>query len=108
MGPWCRRFRCWLFSSSWLVILPKREVGHWVLGLIALGVVLSYFMASLQAALACAAAFLISELLDWAVYVYQTSVVGAYPLFQCAGYPRRQFCVPVYARAFLHRRATKQ
>ena len=48
----------------------QREVGHWVLALMAIGVMLSYFMASPQVALASATAFLISELLDWAVYTY--------------------------------------
>ena len=48
----------------------QREVGHWVLALMAVGVVLSYFMASPQVAFASATAFLISEFLDWAVYTY--------------------------------------
>ena len=48
----------------------QREVGHWVLAAMGVGVVLSYFMASPQVALASASAFLISELLDWAVYTY--------------------------------------
>ena len=48
----------------------QREVGHWVLALMAIGVMLSYFMASPQVALASATAFLISELLDWVVYTY--------------------------------------
>ena len=85
----------------------QREVGHWVLALMAVGVVLSYFMASPQVAFASATAFLISELLDWAVYTYQTSVVGAHPLLQCAWYSRRQHRVPQYAGIFLDRRGNR-
>ena len=46
----------------------QREIGHWILVAMGVGVVLSYFMASPQVALASATAFLVSELLDWAVY----------------------------------------
>ena len=48
----------------------QREVGHWVLAAMSVGGGLSYFMASPQVAFASATAFLISELLDWAVYTF--------------------------------------
>ncbi len=48
----------------------QREIGHWVLAAMAVGVVISYFMASPQVALASAVAFAVSELTDWAVYTF--------------------------------------
>lgn len=48
----------------------QREIGHKVLLAMLVGVVISYFMASPFVATASAAAFLISELVDWAVYTY--------------------------------------
>lgn len=48
----------------------QREIGHWVLAAMAVGVVISYFMASPQVALASALAFAVSELTDWAVYTF--------------------------------------
>lgn len=65
----------------------QREIGHRVLLAMLVGVVLSYFMASPAVAAASGAAFLVSELVDWAVYtltrrpfsqrVLFSSVVGA-------------------------------
>jgi uncharacterized PurR-regulated membrane protein YhhQ (DUF165 family) len=46
----------------------QREVGHMVLGGMAAGVLLSYWLASPYVAAASAAAFLVSELVDWGVY----------------------------------------
>jgi queuosine precursor transporter len=46
----------------------QRETGHKVLGAMAIGGVLSYFMASPFVALASVVAFSISELIDWAYY----------------------------------------
>jgi len=46
----------------------QRAVGHWVLAGMAIGVALSYWLASPYVALASAAAFAVSELVDWAVY----------------------------------------
>jgi uncharacterized PurR-regulated membrane protein YhhQ (DUF165 family) len=46
----------------------QRVVGHWVLFGMAVGVALSYWLASPYVALASAAAFAVSELVDWAVY----------------------------------------
>ena len=46
----------------------QREIGHRVLLAMLVGVVLSYLMAGPAVAAASAAAFLVSELLDWAVY----------------------------------------
>jgi queuosine precursor transporter len=48
----------------------QREIGHWVLAAMAVGVVLSYFMADPYVAMASATAFLVSELADWAVYSF--------------------------------------
>jgi uncharacterized PurR-regulated membrane protein YhhQ (DUF165 family) len=48
----------------------QRESGHKVLLAMLVGVVISYFMANPYVATASAAAFLISELVDWAVYTY--------------------------------------
>ena len=61
-----------MWPPFWLVVgivlvtrnFAQREVGHCVLALMAVGVVLSYFMASPQVAFASATAFMISELLD--------------------------------------------
>ncbi|MEE8394097.1 MAG: VUT family protein, partial [Rhodospirillales bacterium] len=46
------------------------EIGHKVLGAMLVGVAISYFMASPMVAAASAAAFLVSELADWAVYSF--------------------------------------
>jgi len=48
----------------------QREIGHRVLLAMLAGVVLSYFMADPFVAAASAAAFLVSELVDWAVYSF--------------------------------------
>jgi uncharacterized PurR-regulated membrane protein YhhQ (DUF165 family) len=48
----------------------QRDIGHWVIAAMLVGVGLSYFMAGPQVALASAVAFLISEFVDWAVYSF--------------------------------------
>jgi queuosine precursor transporter len=48
----------------------QREIGHKVLGAMAIGAVLSYFMASPFVAIASVAAFTISEVVDWAYYTW--------------------------------------
>ena len=48
----------------------QREIGHYILVAMGVGVVLSYFMASPAVAMASATAFLISELVDWAVFSF--------------------------------------
>jgi len=48
----------------------QREIGHRVLLVMLAGSVISYFMASPAVAAASAAAFLISECVDWAVYSF--------------------------------------
>ena len=48
----------------------QREIGHRVLLAMLVGVVISYFMADPYVATASAAAFLVSELADWAVYSF--------------------------------------
>jgi uncharacterized PurR-regulated membrane protein YhhQ (DUF165 family) len=48
----------------------QREIGHYVLVAMAIGLAISYVMAGPQVAIASAAAFLVSELADWAVYSF--------------------------------------
>lgn len=48
----------------------QRQAGHWVLPAMAIGIVLSYLMASPAVAIASATAFALSELADWAVYTW--------------------------------------
>ncbi|MBW7852179.1 MAG: VUT family protein [Rhodospirillales bacterium] len=48
----------------------QREVGHRVLLAMLVGAALSYLMADPMVAVASAAAFLVSELADWAVYSF--------------------------------------
>jgi hypothetical protein len=48
----------------------QREIGHKVLGAMAIGGVLSYVMASPFVALASVVAFVVSELVDWAYYTW--------------------------------------
>ncbi len=48
----------------------QREIGHKVLLAMLVGVAISYFMANPFVATASALAFLISELVDWAVYTF--------------------------------------
>ena len=48
----------------------QREVGHKVLLAMLVGVAISYFVADPSVAVASAAAFLVGELVDWAVYTY--------------------------------------
>ncbi len=48
----------------------QREIGHRVLVAMLIGAVISYFMASPVVAVASAAAFLVSEFADWAVYSF--------------------------------------
>jgi len=48
----------------------QREIGHRVLLAMLVGAALSYLMASPMIAVASAAAFLLSELVDWAVYSF--------------------------------------
>jgi uncharacterized PurR-regulated membrane protein YhhQ (DUF165 family) len=48
----------------------QREIGHKVLGAMAVGGLLSYFMADPFVAYASVLAFIISELADWAVYTF--------------------------------------
>lgn len=46
----------------------QRAVGHWILGGVAIGAVLSYLMADPFVATASVLAFVSSELADWALY----------------------------------------
>lgn len=48
----------------------QREIGHYVFVPLMVGVVLSYFMAPPIIAMASAAAFLVSETIDWGVFTY--------------------------------------
>ena len=48
----------------------QRQVGHWVLGLMAIALGLSVWLAGPEIALASGAAFAISELVDWALFTF--------------------------------------
>lgn len=48
----------------------QRSVGHWVLLAMLAGSVISYHMATPQVATASLLAFIISELIDWAIYTF--------------------------------------
>jgi CBS-domain-containing membrane protein len=48
----------------------QKEIGHKVLGAMAVGAILSYFMADPFVAIASVIAFAISEMVDWGVYTY--------------------------------------
>lgn len=48
----------------------QREVGHKVLLIMLIGAAISYLMASPAVAIASCAAYLVSELVDWAVYTF--------------------------------------
>ena len=48
----------------------QREIGHKVLGAMAVGAILSYLMADPFVAIASVIAFAISEMVDWGVYTY--------------------------------------
>lgn len=48
----------------------QRESGHWVIGAMLLGGLISYFMASPYVAIASVTAFLVSETADWIVYTW--------------------------------------
>lgn len=46
----------------------QQEIGHKVLILLAIGTILSYFLAPVEIAIASGLAFMVSELVDWTVY----------------------------------------
>lgn len=48
----------------------QREIGHWIFVPLLIAVGLSYAMAGPEIALASGAAFLVSEMVDWAVYTF--------------------------------------
>ena len=48
----------------------QKEIGHKILGAMAIGGLLSYFMASPFVAIASVTAFLVSEIIDWAYYTW--------------------------------------
>ena len=54
----------------------QKEIGHRVLGAMAVGAILSYFMADPFVAIASVVAFFISEMVDWAVYTYTKKPLG--------------------------------
>lgn len=66
----------------------QREIGHKVLLAMIAGVVISYYMADPFVAVASAAAFLVSELADWAVYTFTKRPLSERVLFSSvAGAP---------------------
>ena len=62
----------------------QREIGHRVLAAMLAGAAISYFMAGPAIALASAAAFALSELLDWAVYSFTKRPLSQRILFSRA------------------------
>jgi hypothetical protein len=48
----------------------QREIGHWIFGAMALGLTFSSMTTPLNIVLASGAAFLISEVVDWAVFTF--------------------------------------
>lgn len=48
----------------------QRQIGHWVLPLMAFATLLSYYLASPTVAIASTAAFVVSEMIDWAIFTY--------------------------------------
>jgi queuosine precursor transporter len=62
----------------------QREIGHKVLLAMLVGAVISFFMAGPAIAAASAAAFLVSELADWAVYSFTKRPLSQRILFSSA------------------------
>ena len=62
----------------------QREIGHGVLAAMLAGAFLSYAMAGPQVAIASAAAFLVSELADWAVYTWTKRPLSERVLYSSA------------------------
>ncbi|MDH5748977.1 MAG: VUT family protein [Rhodospirillales bacterium] len=62
----------------------QREIGHKVLLAMLAGVIVSYYMADPYIAMASAAAFLVSELADWAVYSFTRRPLSQRVLFSSA------------------------
>ena len=62
----------------------QREIGHRVLLAMLAGAVISYFMASPIVAVASAAAFLVSEMTDWAIYSFTRRPLSQRILFSSA------------------------
>lgn len=62
----------------------QREIGHYVLLAMLIGVGISYLMADPYVATASAAAFLVSELVDWAVYTFTKRPFSQRVLFSSA------------------------
>jgi len=73
----------------------QREIGHKVLGAMAIGAVLSYLMADPFVAIASVVAFIISELADWAVYTFTKKPLGQRILISSA------VCTPIDSAVFL-------
>ena len=48
----------------------QKEAGHYIFGGLLIGVLISFFMAPAAIAIASAAAFLISEVVDWLIYTF--------------------------------------
>lgn len=55
----------------------QREVGHYIVVPLMIGVAISFAMAPPQIALASAAAFLVSEAVDWAIYSFTKKPLSA-------------------------------
>ncbi len=62
----------------------QREIGHRVLLAMLAGVIISYYMADPFIAMASAAAFLVSEVADWAVYSFTRRPLSQRVLYSSA------------------------
>ena len=82
----------------------QHEIGHKVLGAMAIGAVLSYLMADPFVAIASVVAFIISELADWAVYTFTKKPLGQRILISSAVGTPIDKCF-YGCLAFLHRSA---
>lgn len=62
----------------------QREIGHYIFIPLLVGLAISYVMAPPAIALASAAAFAVSELVDWAVFTYTKRPLSKRILWSCA------------------------
>lgn len=73
----------------------QKAIGHWVLPLMALAGILTWFMASPFIAIASIAAFAVAELVDWAVYSFTKKTFSQRVLYSSA------LSVPLDSAVFL-------
>jgi queuosine precursor transporter len=73
----------------------QKAIGHWVLAVMALAGLLTWFMASPFIAIASLSAFAVAELVDWAVYSFTKKAFGERVLISSA------LSVPLDSAVFL-------